>query len=204
MRYVLMSKRQKTGGLTRFYEEWHIKRTHTVVQQVAATAQTEEWAIDCPRPEGTASGRYPAIEIHTIEYSLGPIFDPVIAAVAQTEIDWAITTSPRTGKVPFITDCGDPDNLWFHHEEWHSPTEVLSATTVHNEYTRLRNKAVYTDKTGHGKLLVGDHIYIQGSANRSGTALAVKPSIHLAIEFSWTTVGCSEVLGDLTSRLNEA
>ena len=179
-----MSKRRKVD---KFYQEWHIKRNQ------ANKNTDEEWTLPCPRPlQSPASGKYHAIEIHSIEYhtSLSFVWE-------QTAYqDWCITTSPRTGQTPFSTDCGDPSNLWFHREITVSPTE--HAAFWYQEVTRLHNIARYTDEFGHGKLIIGQNLYLQCHS----LLLAAASTISLAIEYTWATVSCDEYAQELQSQLS--
>ena len=178
-----MSKRRKTQP----YEEWHFKRTQ------AAYNVNEEWTLALPRPaRGLPAGRYNAIEIHSIEYIVGWHFRDE----GPTTVNWSITTSPRTGNTPFITDCGDPSNLWFYKDTTWGPVE--HGAFIEFQATRLKNIARFTDDMGHGKLVIGDQLFLQvGTANVS----TVYPFIHFAIEYTFTSVNCDEYAQNLTSQL---
>ena len=59
----------------------------------------------------------------------------------------------------------------------------------------------YTDDQFHGKLYIGDHLYIQcASAASADTAV----TICLCIEFTWTTINCNQLVEELQGQLNES
>ncbi len=178
-----------------YFQEWHILRDQTT-PEVA-----QEWVIDVPRPiQPSRPGLYWALEIHQIEYKVSPsIVVPVALANSQV-IDVCLTTAPRTDKTPFITTPADPDNIWYLHRISHTPTVALWAGPQHLDQTRRQNLARYTDDKGFGKLLVGDHLYMQ--VNSASCVQAVQ--ISLAIEFTWTQVGCTQLLTVYQGRLNES
>lgn len=201
-------KRRATGAGAHqdsFREEWHINRTQAVIGDDGGTGVgNEEFTIICPRPlEPAPAGRWWAIEIHSIEYLIGA--HDVAHATHNGEffIQWAMTTASRIGKAPFITSPGNPDNIWFNlmwiKREANTGTEAVYIT----EQTRHDNLATYTDDMGHGKLLIGDKIYLQvatGVPNGYGS-FSDPSDIHLAIEYTWATVSCPEVVQELASQL---
>jgi len=180
-----MSKRRRI--VDKYYQEWHIKRDQT-------TANTdEEWAIEIPRPlEAPPSGTYWAIEIHSIIARVN--IEVALDASAKNQ-DWALTTTPRWGKVPFITECGDPENLWYRSILTCIP--VLGGAFINQD--RLHDKAAYTDNKGQGKLVIGDHIWLQVSSSD----FAAATRIQIAIEYTFTTVSCGEYVQELVSQLGE-
>ena len=179
----------------RYYQEWHIERTQAVLDT------NQEWWCDIPKPvQPPRPGLYWAIEIHQIEYKIRPDYIPVTEAVTLREQNISLSTSPRTGKLPFVTGPSDPDNIWWFHRHFQSPLLSLFSSIGSKEQTRRENLARFTDDKGYGKLLVGDHLFLQ--LNTVGSASVV--IIEFAIEFTWTQVGCQELLGVYQGRLNEA
>lgn len=179
----------------RYYQEWHFEREQGVVNT------DQEWWVDIPKPiQAPRPGLYWAIEIHQIEYKIDPSYVGITEAVLYRTQHVSLSTSPRTGKLPFITGPADPDNIWFLHRHLHSPLlSLLSATDI-VEHTRRKDLARYTDDKGYGKLLIGDHLYVQLST----ASCASVTKLQFAIEFTWTQVGCQELLGVYQGRLNEA
>lgn len=191
-----MSKRRKLTArsvLDRYFQEWHIKRTQ------ATTNTDEEWVIDVPHPiEGVGAGRFYAIEVHSIEGEVGIQF-PDGTTGGERIMQWCLTTSPRTGKLPFITGPGDPSNLWFRKIDYtHSPAES-NQFLISN---RLNNLARYTDNKGYGKLIIGDHLYLQCHTDFWTDAEVTKVS--MSIEWTGATVSCVEYAAELVSQLDEA
>lgn len=180
-----MSKRRRTAD--KFYQEWHVKREQAVVNTAI------EFKLDIPRPlTGLPPGRYYAIELHSIEYYVKFAY----RNEAATCIHVSLSTSPRTGQLPFITNCGDPSNLWCFIEAFWGSTE--HASSIESVYTRDRNCARFTDDLGHGRLLIGDHLYLQiDSVNFSSELIEVQ----FAFEYTETSVNCAEYAQDLTAQL---
>lgn len=173
----------------KFYQEWHIKRAQAVINA------DEEWIIDVPRPlKSPPSGSYWAVELHAIEFL--PSTEIVTGAVVV--IDWALTTSPRTGKTPFMTGPGDPENLWRY--GWHCAGSAAPTDHVLFEWTHDKYRELFTDDLGHGKLIIPEHIYLQVQCAATTSVLA----IGLSLCYTFTTVSCSEFVQELVGQLNEA
>jgi len=148
--------------------------------------EPEEFILDVPRPLlAPPENRYHAIEIHSIEYYVST---PVESQAAVRYV--SLTTSPRAGQTPFITHCGEPCNLWWF-------IEHIAAGGVYRR-TRDRNKASYTDDLGHGKLLIGEHIYLQ--LDTVGD-LDETIEVQFSIEYTETTVSCYEYAQELSGQL---
>lgn len=194
--------KRRASGLDRFYQEWHIKRTQTAVGAAPGSGTgDEEFTIPCPRPLSDPSSGYWAIEIHSIEYvtSVNEVIHATNAS--QFVCQWALTTSPRTGKVPFITGPGDADNIWFN-KKWvrREGADEHGAIFI-SEQTRLDNLARYTDDKGFGKIIVGDNIYLQVATSCLIGGFGAPSTIEMAIEYTWTTVTCPEMVQELASQL---
>ena len=206
--------KRKTGG--RFVQEWHVKRQQQTTGDFVPGSTTgyEEFVIDCPRPLTEPRSGYWAIEIHTIEAvtDIPTVIDATIPFEAS--IKWAITTSPMTGKPTFMTDAGDPENIWFHSDWVTVPPGTSGGNIVGNaayfrtRNTRLENVARYTDETGHGKLIIGNRIYLQVATKGLNWPGLNTPQvgglrhahISLAIEYTDTTVSCPEYVEQLESQ----
>ena len=179
-----MSKRRK---IDKFYQEWHVKRAQ------ATKNVDEEWTLPCPRPlTAPPHGRYHAVEIHSIEY----FSSADIQFEGQFYAHWSISTSPRLGQLPFVTNCGDPSNLWFSRDHWIMGTEHSGQYLEEN--TRLKNIARYTDVFGHGKLIIGDNLFLQAHT----VNLTAPAHIEFAFEYTWTSVSCDEYAQELQSQLS--
>ena len=157
----------------------------------------EEWVLDIPRPlTGLSAGKYWAIDLHSIE-AIPLVVIPELVAGGLVKCDWAITTAPRTGKTPFMTLAGDPDNLWFR-EDYNSASPAVGVFSFADQ--RLNHKALYWESPGKGKLLIGDHLYLQ--VTTQGYGAAQRAAISIAFEYTETTVSCTEYAAQLVSQLN--
>jgi len=178
-----------------FYQEWHFERT----QSTENTDQ--EWWIDVPRPLGSpGAGKYWAIEIHSIELQSNQVIPVPDAAVFTQVMRVCVTSAPRTDKTPFVTTCANPDNIFYYEEQTFVPTAALTGGFLTREESRGRVLQRYTDDQFHGKLYIGDHLYIQ--LNTVSQAAVVK--ICFCIEFTWTTINCSQLVEELQGQLNES
>lgn len=188
-------KVKSTGPKDRFYQEWHINRKPT------GASTPEEFVLDCPRPLlSRPAGRYWAIEIHSIEARV-PHNRPTEQVLLHEHEHFCLTTDHRTGKTPFLTGPGDPTNIWYLHRYSDLPACPALTAVYETEETRLHDKALYTDDLGHGKLIIGDHIYMQYDGAQTG---AHHPSISMAIEYTYTTISCNELVEELNSFVSEA
>lgn len=186
-----MSKRRRI--IDKYYQEWHIKRLQEV------TDVDEEWQIDVPRPIATPpAGTYWAVELRSLVFKIDPVIKPELITTSE----WALTTSSRIGKLPFMTACGDPENIWWFNREltqWPANGALTAASDT--QQGRHTNHCVYTDHKGQGKLIIPDHIYLQVSTTNHTPTLE---QISLTLEYSFTTVSCAEYVQELVGQLNEA
>ena len=186
-----MSKRRRVGIRTdKFYQSWSFK-----VEQTEVSTE-EEFAIRTPRPvQAPPAGRFYAIEIHSIEY-----FIPYHSKSSQsTEVLVSITTSPKEGREPFITHAGDPENIfWYEQRNYgdHTPSAGIPPTQ-----TQITNRIDCTDALGHGRLLVGDNIYVQVSSN---TFVETEVIAGFKISYTYTTVGCLDYVQELTAQVTSS
>lgn len=183
-----MSKRRRVTVVPqrdKFYQDWHIKQTQ------AAANVDEEWTIQCPRPLYTPpAGRYYAIEIHSIEWYF--ILEEHDGQRLRSHL--ALTYSPRTGHDPFLTGPGDPENLFW--ANFLNNDDTGSALSAWRQDSH-RNRAVFTDDHGFGKLVVGPNIYMQIGTTHQETPTA----IGLKIQYTFTTVSCSDYVEELAAQL---
>ena len=183
-----MSKRRRVSApKDKYYQTWNFKLEQTVV------SEDEEFTIPCPRPlEAPPSGRYYAIELHALEYYIPYHFK----ATQSASVDISISKSARQGRTPFITHCGDPENIfWYEQATYgeHVPPGVIPPT---NE--QADNHVQLTDNLGHGLLVVAENIFVQLSSN---IRVETEVTAGFKLYYTFTTVSCSEYLEELASQI---
>ena len=199
MPYIKTRTARRASKKDKFYQEWHFARTQ-------ATYNTnEEFIIDVPRPQlAPPSGQYWAIEIHSIEYQT--FSQSSIGAVGydiQEQISLGTASRAYNIALPhFVSRCSDPDNLWYHSLDFIVGGTTLGTGTDHQEQYRQKNRSEYVDNQGHGKLLIGDRVYLQvfSAGHASGETLEAC----FSVEYTWATVSCEEFVGELQSQLSVA
>ena len=162
----------------------------------AGLAEDTEYVLDVPRPlSGLPAGQYHAIELHSLEYYIAYPALPHWGGHEETFV--AITTSPRSGQVPFMTTAGDPSNLWFYVRRYFIPQEHGGVIPCGGIQTRKNQKALFTDDLGHGKLIIGDHLYLQMHT----VNIATLAYVSFSFEYTETSVRCEEYAQELTAQL---
>lgn len=188
--------KRRIGKKDKYYQEWHIDRKQT------AFNTDEEFVIDVPRPlVAPAPGRYWALEIHSIEHQVSSTAVLGIAAYLIQEFV-SLGTRTRVGNTQFVSSVSCPDNLWFYLRNSHMGLALFVETTTIDKESRHSNKSAYTDDLGHGKLLIGDRVYLQVSS--SGHVSGGEVRVELSIEYTWTTIPCDEYVQELASQLQES
>jgi len=184
-----MSKRQRVGPRDTYYQEWTVKLTSDVNNGDC------EFTLDVPRPlYAPPGGRYWALQIHNITATTNRYATRGNEATQYTSIG----TVPRTGKTPFITGPGDPDNLWYRLETAYFEIADTYFTTLKESNT---DKTVYTDHLGHGKLLIGDHLYVQTTATGTLVTPPHFTTLAFSIAYTFVTVSASDMIGELASQV---
>ena len=188
-----MSKRRRVTIVPqrdKFYQDWHIKKTQTIANV------DEEWVIKCPRPlYAPPAGKYYAVEIHAIEWLF--IHEEHEGQRLRTFI--ALTYSPRLGKTPFLTGPGDPENLFW--ATWFNNDENGNAASGVKQDSH-RNRAIFTDDHGFGKLVVGDKVFLQVSQTENGGGSIM--DVGLKISYTFTSVSCSDYVEELAAQLTSS
>lgn len=195
-KFARRSTKESGRGTDKFYQEWHILREQSIVDG------DQEWVIDVPRPlVGPPAGKYWAIEIQSIEHEVHGTF--VVGAAPYLLAEYAsLGTHSRVGEASIISHVNDPDNIWFWNRVIHVGTAADTTTSVLGQEWRRLDKSDYTDGKGNGKLVIGEHLYLQCSTagHEAGEYLIMR----FSIEYKWTTVSCKEFVEELTSQLQES
>ena len=182
----------------KFYQEFHIFCGLPWAEIPINSTIDWEWPIPLPRPQETPpSGTYWALEIHSITWYITYTW----RAGAVVATSWDITTQSKTGKTPFVSFPGDPENIFFHQEDVFTNDNVLvQYRNIQNSHT---NTAHYTDNLGHGKLVIPETIYVQNrNSNWTVSASYPDPPIFSAsVQYTFTTVSCPEFLQEMASQL---
>jgi len=181
-----MSKRRKATTTDKFYQDW------TFTRQVADVAtENTEWTITVPRPiQAPAAGRYYAVEVHCIDFAHTNLIRPG----QQTRLKVALTTAPRGGHQRFITGPGFPENIW-----WYAggiDTDQIAGPNHYDDGSH-HNRTDFTDAHGHGKLVIGEQIYLQVEQAH----FAVLVEVQFGISYTFTTVSCNEYAAELHSQI---
>ena len=183
-----MSKRRRVTVVPqkdKFYQDWCVKQTQSAINA------SDEWSLDTPKPlYAPPAGRYYTIEVHSIEW----YFLQEVRAGQKVSIALSLSYSSRQGKTPFCTQAGDPENLFwvqYVNDDDSGHGEGEHVTNCHT------NRAVLTDDHGFGKLVVGDHLYMQLATNQ----IAHTVPVGLKIQYTFTTVSCSDYVEELAAQL---
>lgn len=181
-----MSKRARRTIQDEFYQDWCFIRTQ------AAKNVAEEWTVKTPRPiQAPPSGRFYAIEIHSIEFKIQPA-DFLMKAGQKTQTSVSLTFAPRTGHDIFTTGPGYPHNLWWYNRIIN--LEDPGCTSTGFEQGSHTSKTVYTDDLGHGRITAGDDIFLQVATSQVANPI----SVEFAIQYTFSTVSCIEYTQHLT------
>jgi len=176
--HLLMSKRRKVGSIQdKFYQDWCIIRTQDVENE-----PDREWEVLVPRPiQAPPAGRYYAIEVHSIEF----YHTNLVRGGQHTDLKCALTFAPRSGHTVFLTQCGYPQNLWFY--QGGIDLDSVGGPAHHEQGSGIA-KTHFTDDLGHGRLVTGEHIWLQLHASH----FAVVVNVQFAIQYTFTTVSCTQ------------
>jgi len=181
-----MSKRRKATTTDKFYQDW----TFTRVQPEVANPDIE-WTITVPRPlQAPTGGRYYAVEIHNIDF----MHTNILRHGQFTDIFCALTTAPRVGHLRFLTGPGYPENIWWYKQ---GIDEDVASGQLLTEAGSFKNRTDFTDAHGHGKLVIGEHIYLQLHAAHIDAPVEVQ----FGISYTFTTVSCNEFAAELHSQI---
>ena len=200
MPYVKTTTARRASKKDRYYQEWHFSRVQ------AAINTNEEFIIDVPRPSTSPpAGSYWAIEIHSIEFQIFSLWS-IEAAGYNINEACSLGTASRAYNIAlahFLSYCSDPDNLWYYSRDLLiGGTTLGHGSAVMGEDYRQKNRSEYVDNQGHGKLLIGDKLYLQVSSAGHSTGETLQ--VCFSVEYTWATVSCEEFVGELQSQLSVA
>lgn len=171
-----MSKRRRIAQ-DKFYQDWCIIRT-----QASVGEGDREWQILVPRPlQAPPAGSYYGVELHSLEF----FHTNLVRGGQHTDLQCALTFAPRTGHTVFNTKCGYPQNLWY----YQGGIDLDSVTgPAHHQQSSGLCKTSFTDDLGHGRLITGEHIWLQLHA----VHFAVPVEVQFAVQYSFTTITCTQ------------
>lgn len=154
----------------------------------------EEFSIEVPRPiQAPPAGRFYAIEIHAIEWYI-PYH---IRCGQRTHVLASLTTVSRVSREALISNCGDPDNVWWFVLHAHAECGDASGVALHTSGPHNR-RVDYTDDLGHGKLFVGSEIFLQLLSHLYEDPV----EISVRIDYTFTTVSCLDYAQALSAQLS--
>ena len=155
----------------------------------------EEFPIEVPRPlQAPPGGRYIGLELHAIEFYIPYHYHD--GQSAQTLV--SITTSPRNARTPFMTQAGDPENLFWYEQRTYGDHV---GGIIHPRQDQTTNRVDFTDASGHGRLLVGENIYVQLSSN---VQVETEVTAGFKCYYTYTTLSCNEYVQELAANASTA
>ena len=182
----------------KFYQEFHINCIQTWDNIPINSVIDWEWTVPVPRPlETPPSGTYWAIEIHSITAWRTRLW----REDALAENYWGITSQAKSGKTPFVTWAGDPENIYYSEDDVFTGAAVGVFWPTRN--TQGTDTTHYTDDSGHGKIIIPENIYIQ---NRNvywtqTNEYPDPPVLSASIQYTFTTITCAEFLQEVVAQI---